>query len=126
MASRPFGVMARFVGGPKTELVSGRLLMIRGDSRLEMSTMETVSLPGAVSTTFPASSHVAFSSLPMIISCALAAKGKTISSIRIAMVNRTLLCFMSVSFPFLIKTRLGSDKNTKNGVQCQNKMITSC
>src|SRR5207247_1452290 len=69
-ASLPSGVIWRFVGGPKTEFISGRLTRIRGASRFEMSTTDTVSFPGGRKTGFPASSQVTFSSLPTSMSCA--------------------------------------------------------
>src|SRR5882724_6650281 len=69
MATRSSGVIARFVGGPNTEFIRGRLTTMRGASRLLMSTIETTSLPGACSTTLPASSQVTFSSMPTTMYC---------------------------------------------------------
>src|SRR5712692_8820096 len=69
MATRSSGVMPRFVGGPNTEFISGKLTTIRGASRLLMSTTETRSLPGGRSWTLPVSSHVTFSSMPTIMYC---------------------------------------------------------
>src|SRR6185369_16170109 len=69
MATRSSGVMARFVGGPNTEFISGRLATIRGASRVLMSTTETTSLPGGRNTTLPVSSHVTFWSTPTIMYC---------------------------------------------------------
>src|SRR5712692_5937236 len=67
MATRSSGVMPRFVGGPNTEFISGKLTTIRGASRLLMSTTETRSLPGGRNWTLPVASHVTFSSMPTII-----------------------------------------------------------
>ena len=70
-ASLPSGVMARLVGGPKIEFISGRSTTIFGLSgSVPMSMIETVSWPGADATTFPASSQVTFWSLALSMSSA--------------------------------------------------------
>ena len=70
-ASLPSGVMARLVGGPKIEFISGRSTTIFGLSgSVPMSMIETVSWPGADATTFPASSQITFWSLALSMSSA--------------------------------------------------------
>ena len=46
-AISPEGWIARLVGGPTIELASGKVATIFGASGLEMSTIETLSLPGS-------------------------------------------------------------------------------
>src|SRR5205823_10558774 len=57
IATRSSGVMARFVGGPKIEFISGKLMTTLGDSGLEMSTTEMESWPGATNLRLPSASR---------------------------------------------------------------------
>ena len=83
MARRSSGVIARFVGGPMIVFISGRLTTMRGASRFVMSTIETVSFPGALKTVLPPSSQPIFWSLPMIMSSASArATASTVTKVR--------------------------------------------
>jgi hypothetical protein len=64
-ASCPFGVIARLVGGPKIEFISGRLTTIFGFAgSVPMSTIVTASLPGGSSCSLPASSQMTLLSMP--------------------------------------------------------------
>src|SRR5258708_6402435 len=65
-ARLPSGVMARFVGGPYTEFISGRLPMSRGFSRSPMSSTSTASLPGGDKTALPSASQNTLLSTPTI------------------------------------------------------------
>src|SRR5206468_268811 len=67
--------MARLVGGPTIEFISGRLATIFGASGLLMSTMEMESLPGGRRIVLPVLSNANLSSLPMIMSWASATSG---------------------------------------------------
>src|ERR1700757_145446 len=66
----PDGVIARLVGGPTTEFISGIEEVIRGASGLEMSITVRVSLPGSRKIGLAFSSHACFSSFPTIKTCA--------------------------------------------------------
>ncbi len=71
-ASWPFGVMARLVGGPKTEFISGRLATTLGFAgSVPMSTIVTVSLPGARFCTLPSSPQMTLVSMPTSMYSAL-------------------------------------------------------
>src|SRR6185437_13985818 len=72
-ASCWLGVMARLTGGPTTVFISGRLATTRGLARSLMSMIDTVSLPGGLTTGLPVLSQPCFSSLPLMMSCACAA-----------------------------------------------------
>ena len=56
-ARLPSGVMARFVGGPYTEFMSGRLATSLGFSRSRMSMIATASLPGGERMALPSPSQ---------------------------------------------------------------------
>ena len=80
-ASFSSGVIARLVGGPKIEFISCRLATIFGlPGSVPMSTIETISSPGAANTCLPASSQLTFWSLPTIMSSAPASRGRAISA----------------------------------------------
>ena len=65
-AISPEGWIARLVGGPTTELISGMVAATRGASGFEMSTTESVSCPGSLRIGLAFSSQPCFSSLPTI------------------------------------------------------------
>ena len=64
--------MARLVGGPKIEFISGRLATIFGlAGSLPMSTMVTASLPGGRFCTLPSSPQVTLLSMPITMNSGL-------------------------------------------------------
>ncbi len=73
-ATCPFGVIARLVGGPKIEFMSGRFATIFGFAgSVPMSTMVTKSLPGARFCTLPSGPQVTLLSMPTTIGSGLPA-----------------------------------------------------
>ena len=64
--------MAKLVGGPKIEFISGRLATIFGlAGSLPMSTIVTESLPGGRFCTLPSSPHVTLLSMPTTMNSGL-------------------------------------------------------